>query len=590
MELVYMWIKDYGHLKNIGFNFGGKDLFQIKRTEIDRKGYTITYEMEITKKQNLYYINNFFNSIESKANIINVTAIIGENGAGKSTILEIIRSINSGTGYGFFILKKGEKHFRTKIMNSNNVKYHFSGFPLEELTNENKLKFERIYFSNMFQTSAFKQYNKVDPLDLSTLKYLYENKYKNKPLETALSEYSLEELNRQMDFVSNFYKIITDDFKYSLPSVITILDSHPIQSDEYGIDNEKIDRIIKKLKSNEAKKLLKNIDFSSYIKKTFDYKIHNFPTNLHKIMKSIFLQWLLNIINSEELKSGNLLKTIIEYSNSSEEFYTYLRSSQNEHINILLDIFEILVKIAYNYHKDSKPFTYSATNNVFGNFVKDEDKESFFKLVKLQKKTDYTSNLLQFKWSNMSSGEVAILTLFSRFHSIKHKIQSKNILILLDEPDMYLHPSWVQKFINIFIEYLKKDFLGKTIQIILTSNKPICTSDLPAQNVVRLIKTGIDEKTNWPLIEVQKNDTFKSFGANIYSLYKDGFFLNEGFIGLFAKRKIQDVINWLNDKYNSENSDYIKEIIQIIDEPVLKEKLNMMFSNKMERINDKNSP
>ncbi len=581
MELVYMWIKKYGHMKNIGLNFGGEDFFLVKKK---KKKENNEYEIEITKKDNPHHIKNFFNIYKEKdknkekVNIINVTAIIGENGAGKSAILEIIQKIGPKVQDAFFILKNGDEYIRTELMD----KYKFTGlYPKHSVVKLQNV----IFYDNVLQTSNFKRYYRENDnifFNLSTMKYLYEDKYKTKPLETALSEYSLEELNRQMDFVSNFYKIIKDDFEFEIPSVITILDTHPNQNKEDEMDKEKAEHLFDDINSNEVKKFFKKMDFSNYIYKTF--KTNNFPSNLHKIMKSIFLQWLLNTLNSKEAKIKELVKTIIKYSGSPEKFYTFLQSLKKIQLDNLLEIFDVLVKIAYNYQKYKKPLTNTITENIFGNFKKDNDNIS--KLVRLLKKTDYTSNLLQFKWRDMSSGEVAILTLFSRFHSIKHKIQSDNILILLDEPDMYLHPRWVQKFINVFIEYLNVDFSGKTIQIILTSNKPICSSDLPTHNVIKLKKTGYDEN-NWPIIKVIKDDGYQSFGANIYSLYKDGFFLNEGFIGMFAKKKIQAVIKWLNNNRIRKPSKKHENTIMNIGDPIIKHKLNQMYYDKMEIIQSK---
>ena len=73
MELLYIWIKDYKNLKNVGFNLAGEDYFYFD-------GENLTY----TKKNN--YINDFF---DSKGNI-NVTAIIGENGTGKTNFFRFI--------------------------------------------------------------------------------------------------------------------------------------------------------------------------------------------------------------------------------------------------------------------------------------------------------------------------------------------------------------------------------------------------------------------------------------------------------------------------------------------------------------------
>ncbi|MDP8200833.1 MAG: AAA family ATPase [Candidatus Tenebribacter burtonii] len=587
MELVFMWVREYNPLKNIGFNFGGEHLFRVKRKEIKRDKYKIFYEIEIAKGKNPHNTENFFNENNKKTNILNITAIIGKNGSGKSTILEVIHKIGPKLKDAFFILRDGNKYYHTELIDTydqhkdNYVinKATFKKLKIEPVTNELP---SVIFYSNVFQPSTFKYSTEKSPLDISTMKYLYEGKNKTKPLETVLSEYNLEELNRQMNFVGHYDTIISKDFGFEMPTQITILESHLFITHENKIDEDKIklflntDEIIK----TRLLKFILKIDFSDLFNASSDYRNLPSPSNLHRIMRNIFILRFINILNSE---NRNLKKSILASMDATNDFSNFLNKSENK---LILDICEMLLTIAYNFHKNTKPMSQTSTKNIFGNFK--EDKDNITELVRLLESTDYTSNLLQFKWRDMSSGEMAILTLFSRFHSIRKELEVKNdLLILMDEPDMYLHPSWIQKFISIFLKYLNSDFPDKNLQIILTSNKPICTSDLPANNVIRLNITDYD-KDNWPIIEVMKND-LQPFGANIYSLYKDGFFLNEGFIGMFAKNKIQEVIKWLNDENNFENENTIKKVIKIIGEPVLREKLKMMFNNKMEKHNDKNS-
>ncbi|MBN2826068.1 MAG: hypothetical protein JXQ76_12130, partial [Campylobacterales bacterium] len=70
MELVYLWVEKYKNIKEQGFNFS-------PRFECEFEGKNLT----ITPKE---HIENFF---DEKGNI-NITAIVGENGSGKSSILE----------------------------------------------------------------------------------------------------------------------------------------------------------------------------------------------------------------------------------------------------------------------------------------------------------------------------------------------------------------------------------------------------------------------------------------------------------------------------------------------------------------------
>ncbi|HDR6268311.1 TPA: AAA family ATPase [Bacillus cereus] len=82
MEFCYYWIDEYNDfLKGQGFNFGGEYIFEYK--VVDNK---------LIIKKNENYIRNFFNTQES-GNISNVSAIVGRNGVGKSTIIEAMKGL-----------------------------------------------------------------------------------------------------------------------------------------------------------------------------------------------------------------------------------------------------------------------------------------------------------------------------------------------------------------------------------------------------------------------------------------------------------------------------------------------------------------
>ena len=80
MELVYLWVEEYKNIRNQGFNFSPR--FECEFfPEYDKDGkLEDNCELKITPKD---YMSIFPDNI-------NITAIVGENGTGKSSILNFI--------------------------------------------------------------------------------------------------------------------------------------------------------------------------------------------------------------------------------------------------------------------------------------------------------------------------------------------------------------------------------------------------------------------------------------------------------------------------------------------------------------------
>ena len=140
---------------------------------------------------------------------------------------------------------------------------------------------------------------------------------------------------------------------------------------------------------------------------------------------------------------------------------------------------------------------------------------------------------------------------------------------------------WKKRFIDIILKSVPYFFEGLTpkpnLQIILTTHDPLTLSDIPKHNVIFLEKA--EEGKCRISSEVQK-----TFGANITDLLADSFFIKDGLIGDFAKNKIEKVINWINE-IRSKNKvlledelEYCKNVIELIDERVIKLKLSEMIT------------
>ena len=72
MELVYLWVEDYKNIRKQGFNFSPR--FECEYDEESK-------ELTIDEKKD--YVSIFPDNI-------NVTAIVGENGSGKTNLAELL--------------------------------------------------------------------------------------------------------------------------------------------------------------------------------------------------------------------------------------------------------------------------------------------------------------------------------------------------------------------------------------------------------------------------------------------------------------------------------------------------------------------
>lgn len=172
---------------------------------------------------------------------------------------------------------------------------------------------------------------------------------------------------------------------------------------------------------------------------------------------------------------------------------------------------------------------------------------------------------------SLSSGQKAILFIFARINDAIQKINkekpNENIILLLDEADLKLHLEWQRKFVFDLIEFLN-NYSNNKFYILYATHSPMILSDITNDRVVFLKKK--DDKYS-----EDKQDFSKStFGANIYDIYADSFFVTH-FMGEFAQNKINDVIKIIekNKKISDKKALNLLKIVKSIGEPLLRNKL-----------------
>lgn len=195
-------------------------------------------------------------------------------------------------------------------------------------------------------------------------------------------------------------------------------------------------------------------------------------------------------------------------------------------------------------------------NNENGSFYLNiiEDKDKVKNLLAIDNSCDFliSSRLCDITYTHnvnsnsiLSSGEEAMLNLFSSLYdAIELKPQKySNIkspsLLLLDEAEIGFHPEWQRNYIKTLLDFVNalSRVSEHDYQIVITSHSPMLLSDIPVNccNFLRKEKVGDYEFMTTNVRNTQR----QTFARNVFELYRNSFFLEDGLIGTFAVEKLQ---------------------------------------------------
>ena len=152
------------------------------------------------------------------------------------------------------------------------------------------------------------------------------------------------------------------------------------------------------------------------------------------------------------------------------------------------------------------------------------------------------------------------------------KVKYNNVNLIMEEIELYYHPEYQRLFFSRLLDLLQRAKLEniQNINIVFVTHSPFILSDIPKCNVLFL-------KDGMPKDIMQEN----TFGANIHTLLKNGFFMPNLPIGEFAYGKINKLFGKLNsgDLNPDEDLDDIYQEILLVGEPFLRNQLLMLYNS-----------
>ena len=580
MEIVYFWLEEYKNLKNISVNLGSEFIF-----DLDAEFLNV--------RKNELYINSFFD--DSKTNdkglvVKNVTGIVGENGTGKSTLLEFILEFlcyKESLSFNFLVIYKYKDNFFYDFRFENGFKLKFNylidEFPQIKRKNINSFKKKVILFSNIFDARAAQK--KIEDkyenlLDIST-------NYLNSNWKTESNlRYLNEEFTRQIVFVKKFMDKLNLKEFVNIPDYVCI-EIKPLNINKIVNVNEYNFRDVLEFFIDEGiPVLLEKIKKQTFMYSFYENVIVSALIDLIDFIKSInnslyqpFVEVIRNATyhiseSPEDSSPINFLGDIYQYIEEELILLNKNKMPINEYLKEIkrrIDLrIDMLEKINLIDYVDMTEFTLKLKT----------ESENFTAFLDAYNEVTELNSFIDFTWTELSSGEYALLSIFGRFYDIKDQLSNQNI-ILIDEGDLYFHPQWQKDFLYYLLRVLNIIYSDRSIQIIITTHSPFVLSDLPSYNVVFLEKSKNNGGNS--IVSSGLEEGQLTFAANIHSLFTHSFFIRDGLCGLFAKTKINnlvdDLLSFPLEKIRGDEI-RIRNTIDIIGEPIVKRKLLNLYEEK----------
>lgn len=525
MKICFIWTERFRNFRDFGLNLSSVEKFAYRNGVLEMESLTPLPD-------------DFFGST-----ITEVTGIVGKNGAGKSNALELL----------FHAIKSGNdslvKDFLVVTSELGQYVCHFSfasGGPPIVPPGFDVLKYDpgfcrakAVFFSNVYDERKLSFHSDVSDISL--------NNFYRRPINSKLRTSSFTKQIRLTN--SKVFRTLDID----LPEKVQLLSRLWSYRTTYRLDNL---RSTTSLKMKEFSRSFRERarDISSINKFPILFKFGYFIEVYifcHKhidllVSRSKFTTGLddlfhrLSAIRSTEEIADRLIEYLddtfslddFEISGTSSSMWRRESSGLKE-FHEQIKFIQQLKSSIYDLHFEY--FSEGSRSRNIEYFTFDYNSKKAKKFI-----SDYTelfgdTELFDIDWLGISSGHKAYLNVFASLHQELKATRHEELVLCIDEGDLYLHPKWQVEFFDKLINALPNLYSGK-VQLILTSHSPFLLSDLPRQNITILdpeiggaAMNGVDLVSN-------------TFGGNLYDLYAEFFFLGEKRTSDFAYKKIKKLI------------------------------------------------
>lgn len=602
----------------VGLKVGGLNNYLPKRWIQFYPGLNIDVTDEkLSIRDSRAYIPDFFGK---KVSV--VSALVGLNGSGKSSTLNYIKQL--------FIKEKASLRNREDdlilFINENKLYIYLSSDTRNKYEIENDSSFiheiityheyPKLYDKLKNYTAAFytngidfdqKEFETQNYFNLST-GFLLGNfgkvnsmiRSKRVISQSPVKRYQYTEFVRQMNFLNTLEDRPSVKIPFKKFTEVTVTLNEVTRNDYHKLHK-------KAVKSHEKKDEIGDRFVQEFIRatKSCDYFFENLKKNgtmrdfqstlVRENLIVMFFDYILEAtVAVEQHNRGNLLSDMINMLNDFQQ-ERFLEILKIDMLNSFTQLIKKALSNSSEVEKKMHPIAarienikevLSFTEELFSFADMDADSgrisiqtdrrgflqvlENFFSLIQCE--------FIAFKWPKLSAGEEALLAFFSRLDHILQNSKSRNLLLLIDEGDLYFHPEWQRNYLFYILSFINEvggDF--NKMQIILTTHSPFLVSDIPREYHIYLADPTLLE------LEEHRYDN-ETFGGNLYALFANNFFLGGSTTSEFARQKIKgEILEPMDKSLNQSSISRITALISKLGDPVVKEILTDRLKERISR-------
>ena len=147
--------------------------------------------------------------------------------------------------------------------------------------------------------------------------------------------------------------------------------------------------------------------------------------------------------------------------------------------------------------------------------------------------------------TELSDGEKTLF-LLALMGIISHKLPDFPELLLLDEPDIHLHPAMIDKFINI----INKVFIDNGCKVIITTHSPVIVSKVKDESIYQIDKTN------------SEHSIYKIDQKEAVDILSDGTMNLDGILHLLLREALDKEIIILSEGNNIKHIDHAIQILE----------------------------